>query len=62
MPSWGWPSSPVALAVMRAVGALYVRMSGRMLARRGPGWAVPVSLLVAAATGLLLWNWVTQSL
>jgi hypothetical protein len=51
---------PVALWILRVIGSLLVGLAQRLLGDGGPAWAVPVSLVLAAAGALLFRSWLHQ--
>ncbi|MEV6138223.1 hypothetical protein AB0L63_19590 [Nocardia sp. NPDC051990] len=74
--SWGGPTLAVAWAVhallgvgllpvwglvLAGLGAVQVRLTRRLLGRRGPWWPIPVSLLLGAGGVLLFISWWHQA-
>ncbi|MEV0298492.1 hypothetical protein [Nocardia sp. NPDC050710] len=51
---------PAWTAVLAGLGAIQVRLAGRLLGRAGPPWPVPVSVLLAAGGVVLFIAWLDQ--
>lgn len=54
------PFIPVALWALIGIDALVRGVFRRLLHREGPGWPVPVAILVAIAGGLSFVSWANQ--